>query len=100
MAQYNDVKTSKIALVGVLGSIIVVILVVLLQVIYYHAVAVQFQEKDVDVPLVELQRTVSAQQAKLLQYHWVDQGKGVVAIPIDRAMEIVVREGGKGHAKL
>jgi hypothetical protein len=98
MAQYDDVKTSKIALVGFLASIIVVIIVVLLQVIYYHAVAVQVKEKDVDSPLVELQRAASAQQARLLQYHWIDQSKGVVAIPIDRAMEIVVREGG-GHAR-
>ncbi len=99
MAQYDDVKTSKIALVGFLGSIIVVIVVFALQVIYYHAVAVQFQEKDIDTPFVELQRATSAQQAKLVQYHWVDQAKGVAAIPIERAMEIVVREGGTGHAK-
>jgi hypothetical protein len=99
MAQYDDVKTSKIALVGFLSTIIIVIIVFVLQVIYYHAVAVQFQEKDVETPLVEVQTATSTQQAKLLQYHWIDQAKGVVAIPIDRAMEIVVREGGTGDAK-
>ena len=87
-----DVETPTVALVGFLGAIVLVAIIVALQVLYYRAAAAQFREKDLDQPVVELQRTTTAQQAKLAQYRWVDQAKGVVAIPIERAMEIVVRE--------
>lgn len=108
MAEYDDIKTSTVALVGFLGAIVLVAILFLLQVIYYHVAAVQFEEKDVDPPILELQNSLNAQQAQLAGYRWVDQAKGVVAIPIDRAMELVVREtpaagsdnaGGTGHAK-
>ena len=37
----------------------------------------------------------SKEQADSISYGWVDQKAGVVRLPIDRAMELVVRE----HAK-
>lgn len=94
MAQYDDVKTPTIALVGVVGAIALVAIVFILQVIYYHVEAAQVKAKDVDQPVVELQKNIQAQQAKLVEYRWVDRAKGVVAIPIDRAMVLVVDEMG------
>jgi len=95
----TDVETPTIALVGFLGAIVIVAIIFALEVLYYRAAAAQFREKDLDQPVVELQKAVTAQQAKIAQYHWVDQAKGVVAIPIDRAMEIVVREPPSGPAR-
>src|ERR1700760_242211 len=34
----------------------------------------------------------SENQKILTQYHWVDKSKGVVGIPIDRAMDLVLAE--------
>jgi hypothetical protein len=34
----------------------------------------------------------SENQKTLTQYHWVDKSKGVVGIPIDRAMDLVLAE--------
>lgn len=99
MAQDDDIKTWKIVLVGAVGMIVVLIIVLALQVVYYHAVASQFQEKEIDPPLIELQTAIGRQQEKLAQCQWLDRDKGVVSIPIERAMEIVVREGGGSHAK-
>jgi len=98
VAQYDDVRTSTVALVGFLGAIILVGIVFLLQVVYYRAAAAQYREKELDQPVVELVRVTADQQAALTQYRWVDQAKGVVAIPIERAMELVVREGAPGPA--
>jgi len=99
MIQDDDVKTWKIALVGLVGTIAVLIIVLALQVVYFHAVAVQFEEKEVAPPLIELQTAMNRQQEKLLQCQWIDRDQGVVSIPIDRAMELVIREGGGTHAK-
>jgi hypothetical protein len=36
---------------------------------------------------------LNAENQKILtQYHWVDKGKGVVGVPIDRAMDLVLAE--------
>ncbi len=94
----SDVETPTIALVGFLGAIVIVAILFALQVVYYRAAAAQYRIKDVDPPIVELQQALTAQQAKLTQYRWIDQAKGVAAIPIDRAMEIVVREMASGSA--
>ncbi len=99
MVQSDDIKTWKIALAGAVGAISVLVIVLALQVVYYHAVAAQFVEKEVNPPLIETQAAMSRQQDKLLQCQWIDREKGVVSIPIDIAMELVVREGGKAHAK-
>src|SRR6202047_2102427 len=34
----------------------------------------------------------SENQKALTQYHWVDKSKGVVGVPIERAMELVLAE--------
>ncbi len=99
MIQDDDIKTWKITMIGGVGLIVVLIIVLALQVVYFRAVAEQFHQKEVHPPLLEVQTAMSRQQDKLGQCQWVDRDKGVVSIPIDRAMELVIREGGGTHAK-
>lgn len=42
----------------------------------------------------ELRQLQEAQRKQLASYRWLDKSKGVVGIPIDRAMELVFRESG------
>jgi hypothetical protein len=44
-------------------------------------------------PHRELQEYMAAQNAKLNSYGWVDKGAGVVSIPIDQAMNLIVQRG-------
>jgi hypothetical protein len=44
-------------------------------------------------PGEDLQQLRAYEGPKLNSYDWVDRDKGVVRIPIDRAMELVVRKG-------
>ncbi len=92
MAGYEDVKTSAVALVGFLAAVVLLVIVILLQVVYYWAAARQVQRKEIDAPQLAQRDVVAAQQAKLAEYRWVDQKKGIVAVPIDRAMDLVVRD--------
>jgi hypothetical protein len=102
MAGQEDVKTSAVALVGFLGAVFLVALIILLQVVYYWAADRQVQRKEVEPPAIDLRAALAAQQAKLTEYRWMDQKHGIAAIPIARAMDLVVRDlaaGEEEHAK-
>ena len=44
------------------------------------------------VPEKNAESILANQAAALTEYRWIDQDKNIVAVPIDRAMEIVVQE--------
>ena len=44
-------------------------------------------------PPMELKEFRAAEDAILKNYAWIDPDKGIVRIPVDRAMELVAKEG-------
>lgn len=88
----NDVNTPAILMVGLLSALLFFAAIVLLEVMFYHIATRQRYEKDIDQPFAELTALVQRQQARLAEYRWVDEKKQIAAIPIDRAMELVVAE--------
>jgi hypothetical protein len=92
MATRNDINTPAIALVGFISAILFFAIVILLQAIFYQYQSQQRLESGASQPPLELTNLVQNQQARLAEYRWVDQKKGVVAIPIDRAMALVVAD--------
>ena len=92
MATRDDVNTPAIAMVGLISALLFFASIILLEVMFYRMEAQQRYEKDISQPFIELTNLVQRQQAKLADYRWVDEKKGVVAIPIDRTMELVVAE--------
>jgi hypothetical protein len=46
----------------------------------------------VDAPTVEANNLIAEQEARINRYGWIDRDKGQVAIPINRAMELVTNE--------
>jgi len=51
-------------------------------------------------PPVELNAVLAAQRAKLTGYHWVDRAKGIVSVPIDRAMAMIAARGADAYAPI
>jgi len=51
-------------------------------------------------PLSDLENLQNAQLARIGRYGWIDQSNGLLRIPINRAMEIVVSKGEQGLAPL
>jgi hypothetical protein len=92
MAQRDEINTPLIVLVGFLATVLTFAIVVLLMVVYYHAAESQEYAKVISQPWVEVGDLVAKQQAKLGEYRWVDQKQKIVAIPIDRAMQLVVND--------
>jgi hypothetical protein len=90
----GEPNTPLTALVGIVFAILLFVVVVLLQAFFYRAEQQENQRKVVAVAPAELSQLRAQQQELLHSYKLVDPGKGVVAIPIDLAMKIVVSEGG------
>jgi hypothetical protein len=83
------------ALVGIVSAIVLFVVVVLLQAFFYRAEQEENVRKVVAVAPQELSQLRAQQQELLHSYKVVDQQKGVVAIPIDLAMKLVVQEAGR-----
>lgn len=106
MAQYDDVGTSTIAIAGVIGALALFLLVTLLMVFYEGAQQAQNTIKNIDQPFVERDDLLAKEQARLNNYGWLKEEKDksgkkrqVYAIPIDRAMDLVVTELGSRGAR-
>ena len=57
-------------------------------------------EQTAEVRLKNLAELNTENQRVLTQYHWIDKSKGVVGIPINRAMDLIVAQlqANKPHA--
>jgi hypothetical protein len=93
----NDVNTPLLLVIGFVSAVLVFAIVVMLTVLYYAAEARQEYVKNISQPYTEVENLLSAQRAKLVEYRWVDPKNQWVAIPIDRAMELVVAEQDAKH---
>jgi hypothetical protein len=92
MRTEDDLNTSAIALVGLIGTILVFATVVLLTVVFYQVEARQQHEKDINQQPAQVAKLTADQQGRLASYGWVDREEKVAHIPISRAMDLVVAE--------
>jgi hypothetical protein len=87
-----DPKVGITLVVGALGVILTVVIILALQVLFYRTAQREFVTKVVEVGSEKLRNAESAQREMLEGYRWVDRENGVVALPIERAMELIVEE--------
>ena len=88
----DELNTPAIVTVGIVASVAVFAIIVALQAWFAQAQRAEHQLKVVAPRSEELAGVVAEQQTQLHTYRWVDRQRGVVAIPIERAMELVARE--------
>ena len=94
-AAKEDLNTPLIVVIGVVSAVVTFVLIVLLQAWFNSQEAAEYHRKVVAPKSEELSRVVAEQQSQLQQYGWVDRERGIVTIPIERAMELVVSEAGR-----
>lgn len=92
----GDPSTSVTLVVGAVGAILLVTCVVLLQAYFNRSEAGEVRRKVIAVAPEELAQARAEQLEVLNSYRWIDEKAGVVGIPIDRAMELVVAERAAG----
>jgi hypothetical protein len=90
--QRDDPNSLSTFVIGIVGSILLFVIIVWLQAIFNEELEAERMAKQV-LPRVEsLDDFRARQQAVLHGYGWADPEARVVHIPIERAMELTVRE--------
>jgi hypothetical protein len=96
---HDDPAASQVAMVGIVGGLIVLVLVVLLVGLYYGTESRVTSEVLAEQPALLAGRLFEQQRASLMAPPtWVDKEKRVARIPLDRAVELTIRNGGRGPA--
>ncbi len=94
----DNVDSQSVAIIGIFGAVLAFVLIVGVQVLYYKMEKTDQEKKVVAPGWVSLKEMVVEQRAGIANYRWVDRDKDTVTIPIERAMELVVRDlNGSGH---
>jgi hypothetical protein len=92
----GDPNTEWTVVSLVVFGVLLFVLVVWLQSFYYRVENEELQSKVVAEAPEDLAKVRADEEAQLAGYRWVDQEHGVVAIPIDRAMDLLVKQLGSG----
>jgi hypothetical protein len=92
----GDLDIGALAAVAAVGVLVVVLSVVLLQAFYYKTEDRAFAEAYAE-PLLDVKKVTSEQLQLLSGAGQVapEPGKGTMRIPIDRAIELVARDGAR-----
>lgn len=95
----REAKSGLIAIVS--GAILALLLVMIVGVYWLYAVAYERVEYDQysGVASKELQLIRDREEEQLHRYSFIDKEKGIVRIPIDRAIDIVAAEYGEGKVE-
>jgi hypothetical protein len=84
----SDPDAFQTLFIGAVGTILVVVAVFVIQGLYERRQRFEFQRKIVSQTPRDL-REARAAQLERFQPRWIDKDAGIVALPIERAMELV-----------
>ncbi len=92
----HEAKSGLIALISV--SIIGVLIVLICGVYYLYMVSYESVEQDLvtGVPSQELKAIHDREEEHLHQYSYIDKEKGIVRVPVGKAIDILSSEFGQG----
>ncbi len=91
-AYHEDSKAGRIVLVGIVGAIVTFAAIVAISALFVSTKEQEIRKKAEAAAMPLGRRVQNEQYEKILTYRVVDREKGIVAIPVDRAMDILVRE--------
>lgn len=92
-AARDNLDNGVILTIGVVLVVLVFALILLLQAWFFKAQHDEHVRKVIEPRSEQLASQLAAQQETLHRYRLVDSAAGRVAIPIERAMQLIVREG-------
>ncbi len=92
----GDLDLTAIIGWGLIAVVLFFVLVTAVQAFFYRYERAYLAERVYAEAPVEPRRIRDEQLERISGYRWVDQEHGIVAIPIDRAMELVAQEHGAG----
>jgi hypothetical protein len=88
--QGDDINIPLVVASVAVSAILLTVLVICLQAWYYDSMADEAEAKtEAYAPLIKMR---AEQQEQLNQARWLKEPKGVVAIPIDKAIDLTVAQ--------
>jgi len=90
----EDPKAAITLVVAIIGALAILVLILALQAMFYSSQEAERGNKVNASDPADLSRLRAQQLEQLNGYRWIDPSKGLVAIPIDQAMELTVRDQG------
>lgn len=91
-APREELNAPAIVTMGAVAAILMFVGILLLQTWSAGTERAAQARQLVSQPVAELAAVRAVQEGQLRGYRWVDARQGTVAIPIERAMELVARE--------
>jgi hypothetical protein len=91
-AEADSINTRLVAVITAASLLILIATIVGLQVLFFAMSDTEVAKKDPQAASTVLADYRASQQEKLEGYKVLDPAKGTYAIPIDRAMDLVIRE--------
>jgi hypothetical protein len=99
LAPDDDPNSLMTIVLGVIGCILLLAILFGLEAVFYSTQQREFRDKVVNQKPVELRQVQAEHLEAIRDYRWIDREAGVVGIPIDRAMDLMVEEQrGRGNA--
>ena len=83
-----DINVRRLLLIGAMSLILLVEIVLLTQAGYHYAVDLR-RQAEIENATWDVKKLERRQKERINELRWVDREKGLVAIPIDAAMERV-----------
>ncbi len=96
----DRVNTFGVVLIGMVAAVLLWVSVIALQAYYYSTAGKMETERGSAGKSREVRDLKAEQRAYLQEGKYVDPKKGIVTIPIDDAMKLVVRDGKAGAPSL
>jgi len=96
-ADESDPQSTPTLLVGAVGMILLMVIVLLVEVLYHRTTQAEVYRKVISEQPLELRQVQAEQLEQLNGYRWVSEPEGVTAIPIDRAIDLIVEEAQGGQ---
>jgi len=87
-----DLNMPLLLTIVLVGAVLLGAGAVALQAWYHDAAAAEHQRKVVEPTVTELEQHRAAEHATLSAYRWLDREQGIVRLPIERAMDLVVEQ--------
>jgi len=97
--RYDTINTPKIVVAGFVSAILTFVVILAAQAVFFAADHVETQRKVALAAETPLTSGLTEQQNRLGGYGWVDPAKGIVNIPVDDAMKLVLEEQQKSRQK-
>lgn len=92
MIEPQNLRTSSIAVAGFISAVLTFVVIVVVQVLYLQMETSVAEESSQQNRASQASQLIAEQEGRLASYAWIDREQGIVQIPVDRAMAIIVAE--------